>query len=737
MRTYNNSIVIKFDTTATGNAGAGKPVTVYEAGTVTKAELFNAAEQTITNPINADNEGNYSFKVANGIYDIVIDQGLPTQVKIENELITDAAGGGSGSSAIETIELTSGQVLVQFAVNTEGASFYINGTGADNGRILESVNYSYNQSLNQVTLTNSYPSGTYISAIRDTGYINEDYVRYFDELSDAVTSTKLAIGDQISLKERTAGNGGGGMWSVVLASTVTPNTFNIVACTGVPSLALVLRINGNAFVDQFGAIGDFDHTQQTGTDDTAALFAAKQYAKDNLVGVELTQGKAYKFTASYIMTGSEYLYGNNSQLWKDFAGKGIQLQGGPFYNYIYDLIVYTTDAQKAAQYEPASSDHGIAIESNRSEFHNVQSIGHKGWGIYLNIDSGNGNKPLWDNVKALQNGQGGIGVFGTQDDNSVGRAQVECQLNYGPGFHTALDCTLRQWVMWIYSENNWVNYAGATVYGTAINKAVSCVFWIYAEEQGANASEILIGDNCTFCEITSARTNLDQDTSDGSNIWHRGNRVGGPASELGATNRRILSEVDFAAGARRTSSTEYVERQFASNEGIFGRLRGQGDGIPGQYGLRMVSDDESAEVGVANGIIIQNLDPAFPRYLRLAKEANANNHLSVGAEYDRLFWSQLKSASEAFNIVDLTGSHACGKVTVISSSSTDLGAIEEIEFEYLDGVLTQATTKQLGAFANRLVVISDVAGVLTLTLTENLGATVRFSGSVSLKALKY
>ncbi|MCP4236484.1 MAG: hypothetical protein GY770_23360, partial [Aestuariibacter sp.] len=240
MRTYNNSIVIKFDTTATGNAGAGKPVTVYEVGTTTKAELFNSAEQAITNPINADNEGNYSFKVANGIYDIVIDQGLPTQVKIENELITDAAGGGSGSSAIETIQLTSGQVLVQFTVNTEGASFYINGTGADNGRILESVNYSYNQSLNQVTLTNSYPSGTYISAIRDTGYINQDYVRYFDELSDAVSSTKLAVGDQISLKERTAGNGGGAMWNVVLASTVTPNTFNIVACTGVPTLALVM-----------------------------------------------------------------------------------------------------------------------------------------------------------------------------------------------------------------------------------------------------------------------------------------------------------------------------------------------------------------------------------------------------------------------------------------------------------------------------------------------------------------
>ncbi len=275
MRTYNNSIVIKFDTTATGNAGAGKPVTVYEVGTVTKAELFNSAEQAITNPINADNEGNYSFKVANGIYDIVIDQGLPTQVKIENELITDAAGGGSGSSAIETIELTSGQVLVQFTVNTEGASFYINGTGADNGRILESVNYSYNQSLNQVTLTNSYPSGTYISAIRDTGYINEDYVRYFDELSDAVTSTKLADGDKIYLEDRTAGNGGGAMWNVVLASTVTPNTFNIVACTGVPTLALVLHIDSKVHSKQFGLVGD------GAANDTIAIQALRDYASVN------------------------------------------------------------------------------------------------------------------------------------------------------------------------------------------------------------------------------------------------------------------------------------------------------------------------------------------------------------------------------------------------------------------------------------------------------------------------
>ena len=67
MRTYNNSIVIKCDTTATGNAGADKPVTVYEAGTVTTAELFNAAEQTIHKPNNAETKGNSTIKRDNSI----------------------------------------------------------------------------------------------------------------------------------------------------------------------------------------------------------------------------------------------------------------------------------------------------------------------------------------------------------------------------------------------------------------------------------------------------------------------------------------------------------------------------------------------------------------------------------------------------------------------------------------------------------------------------------------------
>ena len=199
MGTFHGSVVLRNDgvDSDTGvadlNAGAGVYVKVEVSSTGGDAALLDLDDNAIANPITADSKGNYAFKTADGTYNIIENPG-PYQTVLSKVPISAGGGGGSGSgsSAIETLQLTSGQVLVQFTANTEGASFYINGTGADNGRILESVNYSYNQSLNQVTLTNSYPSGTYISAIRDTGYINEDYVRYFDELSDAVTSTKLA-----------------------------------------------------------------------------------------------------------------------------------------------------------------------------------------------------------------------------------------------------------------------------------------------------------------------------------------------------------------------------------------------------------------------------------------------------------------------------------------------------------------------------------------------------------------
>ena len=87
-----------------------------------------------------------------------------------------------------------------------------------------------------------------------------DHVRPFASLAAAVANATLKDGQVLNLKERTTGNGGGAVWDVVLASSVTPNTFNIVQCIGNNTLALVLRIGAELDVIEWGVTGVGDDT---------------------------------------------------------------------------------------------------------------------------------------------------------------------------------------------------------------------------------------------------------------------------------------------------------------------------------------------------------------------------------------------------------------------------------------------------------------------------------------------
>jgi hypothetical protein len=114
-----------------------------------------------------------------------------------------------------------------------------------------------------IPLNAVYDNGQQVTIPIDVGVSNQNLeglgrVIPFDTLEDAINETnplKIFNGAVLNLKERTLGNGGGAMWDVVQASAVTPNTYNIVQCVGVPSLALVLRMSSRMSIKPFGTSG--------------------------------------------------------------------------------------------------------------------------------------------------------------------------------------------------------------------------------------------------------------------------------------------------------------------------------------------------------------------------------------------------------------------------------------------------------------------------------------------------
>ena len=90
-------------------------------------------------------------------------------------------------------------------------------------------------------------------------------------LAEAVASTTIGVGQSVVISDR-----GYGVFDVVLASGVTPDTFSIIQCVGDATLALELRVEGGV-VDLmwFGFLPDWNGV--SGTDNILTLRAIFEY----------------------------------------------------------------------------------------------------------------------------------------------------------------------------------------------------------------------------------------------------------------------------------------------------------------------------------------------------------------------------------------------------------------------------------------------------------------------------
>lgn len=100
MKTYNNSVSLRNDGVDPStsekdlNAGIGINVTVRAASTPVAGQgalalIFDIAGVAIANPLQTDSQGNYTFKVTDGLYDIVIAEGTADETILASEEIIE------------------------------------------------------------------------------------------------------------------------------------------------------------------------------------------------------------------------------------------------------------------------------------------------------------------------------------------------------------------------------------------------------------------------------------------------------------------------------------------------------------------------------------------------------------------------------------------------------------------------------------------------------------------------
>jgi len=102
---YNRTAFLKFDTELNGNAFSRGPVTVNFSGTNTLALLFNDSAGLISrdNPVQTDDNGQYFFYIADGVYDIFINKDRVGEVVILDESISEVAIAPANEKVINSL----------------------------------------------------------------------------------------------------------------------------------------------------------------------------------------------------------------------------------------------------------------------------------------------------------------------------------------------------------------------------------------------------------------------------------------------------------------------------------------------------------------------------------------------------------------------------------------------------------------------------------------------------------
>ena len=151
--------------------------------------------------------------IAEGDYALTVQNKEGAQVYYVPSGLSLASGGINYILVVENSTLASGQVDVTFIGNLGNATIFVGGeSGTDRGRLILNVDYTVNTTTNTVTLLDSYPAGTIVSATyNDTGTTSNGLIAPYDTLADLRDASQSGINPVSYMKGRaTPGDGAEG-----------------------------------------------------------------------------------------------------------------------------------------------------------------------------------------------------------------------------------------------------------------------------------------------------------------------------------------------------------------------------------------------------------------------------------------------------------------------------------------------------------------------------------------------
>jgi hypothetical protein len=211
----------------------------------------------------------------------------------------------------EVISLTDGQTVVVFTKETRNGTFYLNGPGADRGRLVQGTDYTVDHATKSITLTESYPAATQIVMVYfegDSGIVHDPVVMLANK------TAAVAYIDVFGVVEGTvyiitSSDGGTFIGKTgAAASTYDDNGGSYCGTqftpTGGDGSSGLSRLE-QSFVspEMFGADGG-------GVIDDAAAFSLA--GSCSVPNIKTTKGVSYRVATPVVFTSSVHLYGGGT-----------------------------------------------------------------------------------------------------------------------------------------------------------------------------------------------------------------------------------------------------------------------------------------------------------------------------------------------------------------------------------------------------------------------------------------